>query len=187
GAAAHRALKVLFVCTANICRSPYMEIRARNLSVESTTITFASAGTHGFNAYPMDSTMAQVLTSRGAEETQSAAFTSRRLTRELIEDADLVLTAEASHRAFVLEEVPRAFRKAFTLGQFAESMERTDPSLTGAELVAAVGHRRAGNVPDHDIRDPFRRGQSAARTSADQIDAWLQRVLPRLAALTDQR
>jgi len=28
----HRLLRVLFVCTANICRSPYMELLARHLA-----------------------------------------------------------------------------------------------------------------------------------------------------------
>ncbi len=41
-------LNVLFVCTANICRSPYMELTARHLAGDAA-VTFASAGTHGFD------------------------------------------------------------------------------------------------------------------------------------------
>lgn len=174
-------LRVLFVCTANICRSPYMELRAKDLLGARTDVEFTSAGTHGFRAHRVDPTMATVLAERGIADDLVEEFASRRLTRELIEGADLVLTAEASHRAFVLEEVPSAFRKAFTLGQFAESVERVDPGLVGAALVTAVGHRRAGAVDAHDVRDPYRRGRSAAEASADQIDALLQAVLPRLS------
>lgn len=174
-------LRVLFVCTANICRSPYMELRARELLGTRTDVEFTSAGTHGFRAHPVDPTMGTVLADRGVPDDLVTGFASRRLTRELIDEADLVLTAEASHRAFVLEDAPAAFRKAFTLGQFAESVDRVDAGLTGAALVTAVGHRRAGAVDAHDIRDPYRRGRSAAEASADQIDALLRAVLPRLS------
>lgn len=177
-------LRVLFVCTANICRSPYMELRARAMVGASTDIEFTSAGTHGFRAHHVDATMGVVLAARGIDDEAAEAFASRRLTRDMINEADLVLTAEASHRAFVLEEVPGAFRKAFTLGQFAESIERVDPSLSGAALVTAAGHRRAGAVDAHDVRDPYRRGRAAAEASADQIDALLQAVLPRLISQT---
>lgn len=179
--AAEGPLRVLFVCTANICRSPYMELRAKELLAGRTDVVFTSAGTHGFRAHAVDPTMTAVLADRGVPDALVEEFASRRLTRELIQEADLVLTAEASHRAFVLEEAPSAFRKAFTLGQFAESVERVDPGLTGAALVNAVGHRRAGAVDAHDVRDPYRRGRSAAEASADQIDALLHAVLPRLS------
>lgn len=182
-----RPLRVLFVCTANICRSPYMELRARMLAGPSAQLELISAGTHGFNRHQVDAVMAEVLADRGVPASDAAEFASQRLTRELVRSADLVLTAESSHRAFVLEEVPQAFRRVFTLGQFADSVERVDPSLTGAELVAAVGHRRAGAVDAHEIGDPYRRGKAAALASADQIDALLRAVLPRLAPPVGER
>ncbi|WP_435770512.1 adenylyl-sulfate kinase [Nocardioides sp. SYSU DS0651] len=173
-------LKVLFVCTANICRSPYMELRARALVGDDGGVELASAGTHGFRAHPVDPTMARVLAERGVPADLVAGFASRPLTKDLVDAADLVLTAEATHRAFVLEEMPGAFRKVFTLGQFAESAARVDPGITGAGLVSAVGHRRAGATDEHDVRDPYRRGRAAAEASADQIDRLLAAVLPRL-------
>ena len=41
-------LQVLFVCTANICRSPYMELYARQPCSATTRPGLRSAGTHGF-------------------------------------------------------------------------------------------------------------------------------------------
>ena len=51
-------MRVLFVCTANICRSPSMELMARALVGDGTDLAFASAGTHGFVDHEMDATMA---------------------------------------------------------------------------------------------------------------------------------
>ena len=159
-----------------------MELRAGALLLpgEPTTIELASAGTHGFRNRGVDETMAGVLTARGVNGERVAAFRSRPLTRELIEAADLVLTAESSHRAYVLEEAPSAFRKVFTLGQFADTVARVDAAVVGPDLVAFAGHRRAAADPIHEISDPFSRGRAAAQRAADQIDGLLRVVMPRL-------
>ena len=44
-------MNVLFVCTANICRSPFMELLARELTPEGAV--YSSAGTRGFTDAPM--------------------------------------------------------------------------------------------------------------------------------------
>lgn len=169
-------LRILFVCTANICRSPFMELLTRQLAAGALQVS--SAGTHGFEENPMDATMAVGLTDRGVSFED---FRSRRLTVELVDAADLVLTAEASHRQFVLEEHPAAFRKVFTLGQFAEAVRRS-PELSGRELVAAAGARRPPTDPSQDVADPYRRGAEAAASSAERIEELLRVVVPALAA-----
>ena len=173
-----RPLNVLFVCTANICRSPFMEITARELAGPDAPVEFSSAGTHGFREYPMDEVMASTLTERGLS---AETFLSRPLTAALIEDADLVLTAEASHRAFILDDHAAAFRKVFTLGQVAEVVRNSPEGLTGPELVRALGDRRGASEPRLDVRDPYGRGAKAAEAAAEQIDELLRVVVPALA------
>ena len=51
-------LHVLFVCTANICRSPWMELASRHLVGDLKELEFSSAGTHGFRDRAMDPVMA---------------------------------------------------------------------------------------------------------------------------------
>ncbi|MCL2464664.1 MAG: adenylyl-sulfate kinase [Micrococcales bacterium] len=181
GAADGRPVKVLFVCTANICRSPYMQLRAEQLTDGGSAAEFSSAGTQGFDDKPADATMAKAMATRGITRDAIRAFRSRPVTRAMVEDADLVLTAESAHRTFLLEEVPSAFRKTFTLGQFTESLARVGADLTGHDLVAAVGHQRAGAEAAHDISDPYRRGLEAAVDCADQVDGLLQIALSRLS------
>ena len=175
-------LKVLFVCTANICRSPYMELAARTLLAGTDrpdAITFSSAGTHGFPAHEMDETMAAALTdATGADPT---AFRSRPLTREMVAEADLVVTAEASHRTFVLDDDPAAFRKVFTLGQLADALGQLEPGLERTELLKSLGERRGTASPELDVSDPYRRGRTAAARCSEHIDSLLKIVVPTLA------
>ena len=137
----------------------------------------SSAGTHGFDAEPVSDTMDAEFARYGTETT---AFRSRLLTGALIDDADLVLTAEAAQRTRLLEERPAAFRKTFTLGQFAASAQAADPSLRGRELIATLANRRVPATPDHDIADPYRRGPEAARRAAVTMDALLEVLVERL-------
>lgn len=168
-------LQVLFVCTANICRSAYAEVLARHLVGPCTDIAFSSAGTHGFPSRPLNPEIAEFLPNGAVQD----GFASRRVTRELVQGADAVLAAAAVHRAFLLEEDPSVFRKVFTLGQFAEAVEGSE--LRGRDLINAAGRHRPASRPQHDVRDPYRQGRAANAEAAARIAELLQVVLPGLA------
>jgi sulfate adenylyltransferase len=170
-------LRVLFVCTANICRSPYLELRARQLFGPGAGVEVTSAGTQGFTDEPVSDTMAAEFERHG---TDIAGFRSRPLTGELIDQADLVLTAEAEHRTRLLEDRPAAFRRTFTVGQFVESAQAADPQLRGRALVDAVLARRVPAAPEHDIADPYRRGPEAAARAGRQMEELLDVLVQRL-------
>jgi sulfate adenylyltransferase len=170
-------IRVLFVCTANICRSPYLELRARQLLGADSGVEVSSAGTRGFDAEPVSDTMEAEF---ARWDTDVTAFRSRMVTGHLIDEADLVLTAEARHRTRLLEERPAAFRKIFTLGQFAASARAADRALRGRELIAALSHRRVPASPDHDIDDPFQRGPEEAARAAGVMEDMLEVVVDRL-------
>lgn len=166
-------LKVLFVCTANICRSPVMELLARDLA-GSSDVEFTSAGTRGYDAQPINPDMAATITPGLGD-----AFKSRRLTSAMLEEADLVLAAESTHRAHILEEHPQLHRRVFTLGQFAATIELI-PDLTGRALIAEAGMRRSAPRTADDVADPYRRGRAASETATGTITAMLSVIVPRL-------
>jgi protein-tyrosine-phosphatase len=116
----------------------------------------------------------------GTLDSPNEGFRSRRLTREIVEQADLVLTAESSHRAYILEEHPQALRKVFTLGQFARSAQAA-PDLRGRDLLAAVGERRTAPLAEDDIDDPYRRGNAAAEAAAGKMSTMLSVIVAALA------
>ena len=171
-------VRVLFVCTANICRSPAMELIAREMA-GSADVVFTSAGTHARNRHRMSSDMAATLPAGAADD-----FRSQHLTAEVLTGADLVLTAEQVHRQHILDDFPQLHRQVFTLGQFAASLaELPDASgapLRGKSLVAAVAQRRTPAAPEHDVADPYRRGRAAAETATGTITAMLSVIVPRL-------
>ncbi len=153
-----------------------MQLRATQLAGDAG-VTFASAGTHGFDAHAMDDVMSQTLAPR--ETAGLADFRSRPLTRELLEEADVVLTAESTHRQFILDDHPGLFRKVFTLGQFAHAVEAAG-DLTGHDLLAEVAQRRGSADASLDVSDPYRRGPEAAEAAATRIDDLLRVVVPAL-------
>ena len=168
-------LRVLFVCTGNICRSAYAETVARHLAGVEAEVVFSSAGTHGLRAHPMSPEMAVHLPD-GAE---CGGFASRRITPEIVAYADLILTSEAAQRTYLIEDHPAAFRRILTLGQFAEAASTT--GLTGRSLVNEVGRLRPPARAEQDVADPYLRGDEANARAAAQLDRLLHVIVPALA------
>jgi protein-tyrosine-phosphatase len=137
----------------------------------------ASAGTYGLPAQPLNPDIGVHLPA-GADP---AGFASRRVSRADVDAADLVLAMEASHRKFLLEEYPAAFRRVFLLGQFAEAVASGDPGgPRGQALVDAIAAQRPPARREHDVADPYRRGVEANARAAAQIAGYLAVVLPAL-------
>jgi protein-tyrosine phosphatase len=130
-------LRILFVCTGNICRSP----TAERLSLAAAAqmgipgFTAVSAGIHAVIGHPVHERAANVLIRLGGDPT---GFKARQLTPPIALDADLVLTMTAVQRNAVLELAPRQFRKTFTLGEAALLAStynpRTVPDLAALRL-----------------------------------------------------
>lgn len=162
----NRGGSILVVCTGNVCRSPYIHLRLAE-ALNDLGIDVSSAGTGALVGRPVDPGSAALL---DAAHVDSSAFRARQLTAQLVQDADLVLTATHSHRRQVVQEVPAALRKTFALTDFADLVEGLQlddlATVRGCSLVSrvasAAADRRhlvhARTDEDADIVDPFRRG-----------------------------
>ncbi|MFI5426813.1 hypothetical protein [Aeromicrobium sp. UC242_57] len=102
-----RRFAILAVCTANICRSPLMEILLK-AQLDSSRFEVASAGVRGWDRRPMDS-MAAMEAMRLGHEADS--FRSHPIDSYLVDSADLILTATRAHRSDVLSMTPQALRR----------------------------------------------------------------------------
>lgn len=161
-------LSILFVCTANICRSAYADVKARAADVPG--LRFASAGTHALVGHPMDPPMAAELQRRGIDPDGHAA---QQLTAALVDDADLVVVMSPRHRDYVLEEWPSAVRKTFLIGHVAREIAASSNS---GELLDRLWATRPGKASDA-VPDPFSRGVEAARACASQLDEAVGAIL----------
>lgn len=173
----------MFVCTGNICRSPYAERYAALLAARAgrTDWTFSSSGIGALVGDPMDGEMLAELASRGGS---GEGFAARQFDGPLLERVDWVVVMERHHRTWIVEDHPRLFRRVVTLGQLTTGLSRI-PSVdqggpVGAEALVAAVMAQPGPVEGEDVPDPYRRGadvsaQTARRISAD-LDAILQRV-----------
>lgn len=168
-------LSVLFVCTANIARSPYAE-RAARYSAGDAPVVFASAGIPGYPGHAMDPQMVQQLAVHGLD---GDGHVSAVADEAALSWADLVLTFEFAQRMRLFEAFGEHRGKVWGLRQFALGLAKLPPDA-GPPLVAAVGAVAPPDSMSFDVDDPFRRGQRVAEACAEEIDGLLDAVLPRL-------
>jgi protein-tyrosine-phosphatase len=147
--------RILFVCTGNICRSPLAEVLLRRALTERSLPDFAvsSAGTGAWDGAPASEGAYLVALERGLDLSSHRA---RLLTREIVEDTDLVLTMARHHRARVHELGGEG--RAFVLGEFAG---------------------RGGD--EAEVGDPFGGDLEVYRDTCAELEALIATVADRLA------
>ena len=168
---------VLVVCEGNLCRSPLAERLLRMRLADAPDVRVSSAGTRASVGAGMDPMAAAELSRLGGDPTD---FVSRQLTTELVNDADLVLTATRAQRSHVVDLAPAALKRTFTLLELAVLLDErpwaTDGDDSTDERQAVVAHAAdwrslvSSRGEALDIPDPIGRSAEVHRATADAAD-----------------
>lgn len=174
-------MRLLFVCTGNICRSPVAErlldAGLRSLGLPDL-VEVRSAGTQAAVGRAIHPASAEALIALGGD---AGDFAARQLTADEVASADLVLTMTRSHRRAVLALDPRGLRRTFTLIEAADltriadlapvrSSTAEDRGKVLVAQLAAARARRHGTDAD-DVPDPINQPAAVHRSVADRIAA----------------
>ncbi len=150
-------LRVLFVCTGNICRSPMAEGLARHHALQcGLALSCASVGLIARDGMPATEHGVKILRAKGID---ISGHRARRLGAAEIAWADVIVAMEEEHRLAV-REFPEAKAKSVVL------------------LSEWAGEPPMGPG----VADPI--GGSAAdyAETADEIESYIERALARLGA-----
>lgn len=169
---------ILFVCTANICRSPAAEAVAR-FRYGQQGLRFASAG-FLVDGKPMEPNMAKAL--NAAAGIPPLDHRSRRITPEILDSADLVVTMESRHVQDLVIEDGAAFDKIVPLKEAIHIANRTDANNL-ISLLNQLQDRDPVSYLDArwDVEDPYKRSRRRYRKSANEIVQLVDALVGRLS------
>ncbi len=122
---APRPTRLMFVCTANICRSPMAEGYARHLvQASGLRLEVASGGIMGIMDRPPDAMAVRTMAEIGIDISD---LRSGGVPPDLLDWADYVLVMELRHQMRLRELHPAVDGKIMPLGSFGGASEVPDP------------------------------------------------------------
>ena len=146
-------MEMLFVCTGNTCRSPMAEGLMNHMAKKNgLDIEAKSAGIFTWVGQNVSEEAVEVIKEEGID---ISSHKSRLITRNLVEEADLILTMTVGHKEQLLSGYgcyDFLDGKIYTLKEYAYGVEE-------------------------DIEDPFGRGIQAYKNAKDEIKEAIQEII----------
>jgi protein-tyrosine phosphatase len=144
--------KILFVCTGNICRSPFAQYLAERLAREAgLPLRTSSAGTEAELGHDMEPGARRALAARGIKGVSHLAV---QLDEAMCADADQIYALTRGHRAIIASRFPRHAAKVAVL-------------------------REAAGLKDSDVADPYGESDAVYEECARNIEEALKILIRR--------
>jgi protein-tyrosine-phosphatase len=164
--------KILFVCTANICRSPAAEAIARTRYGAGNHL-FSSAGFlfEGREATP------EMIKTLGRIDVDASSHRSRIITEETGLEADLILTMESRHLQDLAVMSEALFVRTIPLAEAAELL--SGRWMSTEEFRAGLTGRSPQRYLDTtwDVDDPYKRSRRRYRKAVEEISSLVDSVV----------
>lgn len=186
-------VRLLTVCTGNICRSPYAAALLRHGLDWARPGAFevTSAGTDALVGRPMDAASRRLLEDKGVPV--AAAAPARLLDGSSVAEQAMVLVMSDAHRQRVLEECPSVRRRTMGLVDLANALVGVSRTYSWPHLLADAGAKEVrgrwavlpemllalGAAPSEvtEVDDPYRQGDEAFERMAKDIDEAVRTVV----------
>ncbi len=156
--------RILFVCTANICRSPAAEYIARHFVTEQEYV-FRSAG-FMYDGRPITEKMAEAISKFGVED--SHKHSSNIIDADTMDAAELILTMESRHLRDLTVKDRSVFDKTIP---FKQAVSLLDRPMSLDEFLVSIEGREASSYFDErwDVEDPYKRSTKKYRDASEEI------------------
>jgi len=117
-------MKVMFVCTGNICRSPMAEVILKNIAPKSWTVS--SSGTHAMTGWKMTDLSEKSL--KQLKFRVGKGTRARQWSNQMLHDYDHVVCMTDDHKETILSRLPAGeYPNLKTLNEWVGGGDIPDP------------------------------------------------------------